>query len=68
MNDKRQVLMTTFVGKDGQDKYELILQFGRKSLSKYKRDLDIKECVPNIKDQELFHIDILNKQIIIELN
>ncbi len=67
VNDKRQIIMTAFIGKDGQDRYTLILQFGKNALSKYARDLDIKECMPAIENLEHFYIDILNKQIIIQL-
>lgn len=33
VNDKRQILMEAFIGIDGQDRYELVLQFGKKALT-----------------------------------
>lgn len=68
VNEKRQVIMKAFIGKDGQDRYELILQFGKKALSQYARDLDIKKCVPSVKNQDWFYVDISNKQVVIQLH
>jgi hypothetical protein len=67
VNDNRRVSMTAFLGKSGQDKYELNLFFGDKALSKYARGLDISPCVPNFESQERFKIDTEKKQISIEL-
>ena len=39
INDKRQVELKAFIGKDGQGEYSMLMKFGRKSLSKYARDL-----------------------------
>src|SRR5689334_5343399 len=50
VNDKRKIPMTAFCGETGQDQYELILIFGNKSLSRYARGLDLKECIPDSKD------------------
>jgi len=47
VNDKRQILMRAYIGKDGQDMYDLILNFGRRSLSRHARGLDLQECVPD---------------------
>ncbi len=66
VNDKRQIIMTAYMGKSGQEKYELTLRFGKKALSKYVRDLDIKECIPDIKDEGWFNIDVFNKQVTIQ--
>ena len=57
VNDNRQIIMTAFIGLSGQDKYELTLKFGNKSLSKYARDLDISECVANPDNSNWFDID-----------
>ena len=34
INDKRQLILRAFIGKEGQDIYEMTLHFGKKSLSK----------------------------------
>ena len=68
VNDNRRIAMTAFAGLDGQDKYKLVLKFGKKSLSKYARDLDIKECLPDIQKTNWLIFDERNKTIEIQLD
>ena len=68
VNDKRQIVLTAFLGQTGQDKYELILRFGRKALSRYARDMRIEECVPNSEDNSWLEIDAVNKKMVIQLD
>lgn len=68
VNDNRKIIMTAFVGEDGQDKYELILSFGRKALSRYARGLDISECIPDPSSNSWFEIDITEHKIWIQLD
>lgn len=66
--DNRQVILKAFIGKDGQTEYELTLKFGNKALSRYARNLDIKECVPNPDKQNWFDIDTKRNKIEIQLD
>ena len=68
VNDNRKIVMTAYVGKTGQDIYELILNFGIKALSRYARGLDISECIPISPGGEWFDIDILKRHIRIQLD
>lgn len=68
VNDNRQVILKAFIGKDGQTEYELILKFGNKALSRFARNLDIKECVPNPDKQNWFDIDTKLNKIEIQLD
>ncbi len=68
VNDNRQIALTAFTGVSGQDKYELTLKFGNKALSKYARDLDISECVPNSENNNWFDIDVERQKISIQLD
>ena len=68
INDNRQTFLKAFIGKDGQTEYELTLKFGRKSLSRYARNLDIKECIPNIEKTDWFIIDTKLKKMAIQLD
>ena len=68
VNDNREVKLKAFIGKDGQTEYELNLKFGNKSLSRYARNLDIKECVPNPDKQNWFDIDTKRYKIEIQLD
>jgi hypothetical protein len=68
VNDKRQVLLKAFIGKDGQTEYELTLKFGDKAASRYARALDMKACVPDVDEQNWFHIDTIERKIEIQLD
>lgn len=68
VNDNRQITLKAFIGKDGQTEYELTLKFGNKALSRYARNLDIKECVPNPDKQNWFDIDTKRNKIEIQLD
>ncbi len=67
VDDRHEIVMTTFIGFDGQDRYTLILKFGNKSLSRYARGLAIKECIPSVSENEWYDIDTLNRFITIRL-
>ncbi|MDP3445998.1 MAG: hypothetical protein Q8T08_24320 [Ignavibacteria bacterium] len=68
VNDVRQGILKAFIGKDGQTEYELTLKFGNKALSRYVRNLDIKECVPNPDKENWFSIDTKRNKIEILLD
>lgn len=68
VNNKRQIVMTAFLGQTGQDKYRLTLRFGQKASSKYARDLSLEECVPNREDNNWLDIDTVNKKMVIQLD
>ena len=63
----KQVLMTAFLGKDGQDKYDLTLKFGVNSLNNYANCLSLFSCVPNPDMKDWFNIDVSSKTIIVQL-
>ena len=68
VNDNRKIVMIAFIGLSGQDKYELTLKFGNKALSRYARDLDIIECVPNSENNDWVDIDIERRRIWVQLD
>ncbi|MGB8192790.1 MAG: hypothetical protein WCF67_12760 [Chitinophagaceae bacterium] len=67
VNDNRKVIMSAFIGPDGQDKYELTLNFGNKALSRYARDLSITDCVP-ANNYDWFDINTTERTISIQLD
>lgn len=68
VNDNRKVVMTAFIGFDGQGKYALTLYFGNKALSRYARDLDVSGCLPDPFSADCFGIDVDNRQAWIQLD
>lgn len=67
INDKRQISLIAFLGKTGQDEYELILLFGNKSLSRNARGLDIQDCIPDPENVENYSIDMIKRKLTIQL-
>ena len=67
IKNNRQVLLKAFIGKDGQDEFALLLKFGDHALSKYVRDLDIMDCIPEIEKYDWYTVDKERKQVIILL-
>lgn len=68
INDRRQVKMKAYVGKDGQGDYSLTLKLGNKALSKYTRNLDIAGCIPQGDFEKWFKIDTVKKEIEVQLD
>ena len=68
VNDNRKIVMIAFIGLSGQDKYELTLKFGNKALSRYARDLNIIECIPNSENNDWLDIDIERGKIWVQLD
>lgn len=68
VNDNRKILMTAYLGKTGQDLYQLTLHFGPRALSRYARGLDISPCMPESHSRNWFEIDIPKRNIWIHLD
>ena len=68
VNDRRKVLLSAYLGKSGEEHYELELNFGTKSLSKYARGLSIVECIPDAATDDWIEIDTKKKEITILLH
>ncbi len=68
VNNSGQIILTAFIGTDGQDKYEMQLLFGKKALRKFSRGLDISDCIPDLETTNEFTFDSLKKQLLIELS
>ena len=66
VNDKRQVVMSAYMGPTGQDIYVLTLKFGKKALSRYARGLDISECVPSPERDNWWKVEIDRRTILIQ--
>jgi hypothetical protein len=68
VNDKRQVLLVAYIGKSDQIKYQLFLRFGSKSQSRYARDLDIYNCIPESNNIYWLEVDTENRTITVSLD
>lgn len=69
VNDKRKIETKAWFGKTGQTEFRAIINLGKKALSRYAKEMDLTECIPDLESQhEWIEIDIENKTINIELN
>ena len=68
INNYRQAKMKAYLGKDGQTAYDLTLKFGNKALSKYARNLDMDDCIPQTEIKKWFSIDVSKRTIEILLD
>lgn len=56
-----------WIGKDGQDIYEMTIHFESQALSNYTNRQDLKECIPDTVSEEWIKIDPKRKQVEIKL-
>jgi len=69
VNDHRKIIAKVWLGTTGQEAYLGTIHFGRKSLSRYARGLNILECIPEVDaEKEWILIDTENKVIEIFLD
>lgn len=68
INDKRQLSTSAYIGKTGQDKYDLLIKFGPKSLSRYARGLDVATCISDSIQPGWYEIDVAQKQLTVYLS
>jgi hypothetical protein len=67
VNDNRKMNFLAFVGKDGQQEYEMTLKLGNRAFSRFARGLDIKDCFPTSENRSFFSINTISKKIEISL-
>lgn len=67
VSTNKQVTLKAFVGKYGYTEYDLYLKFGTSSSNMFSKKLDMKRCVPNPKNQDVFAIDFERNCISVEL-
>lgn len=67
INDKREYKTIAWIGKDGQDEYEMTIKFGKYSLRRIAEDSDLMDCLPNDNSLEWLDLDTGKKTIEIRL-
>jgi len=69
VNDTRKIETKTWIGKTGQTKYNMIINFGENALSAYAKGTDLRACIPELNSEfEWIEIDVVKKSIKIKLN
>lgn len=67
VNDHRQLVTKAWIGKNGQDEYELTMVFGQYSLRRYARGTSMIDCIPAENTMDWVEIDVKNKKITVYL-
>ena len=57
VNDKRRIVTQAWIGKDGQDKYRMIILFGKYSLRRYAKGSSVVDCIPDNKSMDWIEMD-----------
>jgi len=69
VNDKRKIETKAWIGETGQDVYKATIHLGRRALSKYAKESDLTDCIPELESQtEWIEIDTESKTLEIKLN
>lgn len=67
INDKRKIVTKACLGYDGQDEYEMTINFGQYSLRRYAKGTDLSECLPNEDTMDWISLDMKSKTIELQL-
>jgi hypothetical protein len=68
VNDTRRIATTAWLGKSGQEEYEMTIRFGRYSLRRYAKGANMIDCIPSEDTMDWINIDTDDKAIEICLN
>jgi len=66
--DSKQIVTNAYIGLNGQDNYEMIINFGACALDKYIHGSTLVDCLPNEESTDWLHIDLNQKTIRLQLN
>ncbi len=67
VNDKRKIVTKAFLGYDGQDEYDMTINFGQYSLRRYAKGTDLSDCLPNEETMDWVSLDMKSKTIELQL-
>ncbi|MEH6765710.1 MAG: DUF4157 domain-containing protein [Aequorivita antarctica] len=67
VNDTRQIVTKAWIGKDGQDEYEMTIRFGQYALRRYAKGTEMIDCIPSSDSMNWIDIEPENKRIEIRL-
>jgi hypothetical protein len=65
--ETRRIVTEAWIGSDGQDKYEMTVNFGEMALKKYRNGNQMIDCIPSSQTTNWIDIDPNDKKIEIKL-
>lgn len=57
LSKNKQIITEAWIGKNGQDKYQMTIYFGKFALNKYLKDDDLLGCIPSSDSMDWIVID-----------
>ncbi|MDD3050263.1 MAG: hypothetical protein PHR06_03880 [Candidatus Cloacimonetes bacterium] len=63
VNDTGKIVTKAWIGKNGQDEYEMTIIFCKQSLDKYTKGYDLTGCIPSEENHDWYEIDTMNRTI-----
>ena len=67
VNDTKKIVTKAWIGKNGQDEYEMTVRFGKYAFRRYMNGTDMTDCIPSADSMDWLDIDTNNKWIVIRL-
>ena len=67
VNDSKCVVTRAWIGKDGQDEYEMTIQFGKYALRRIAKGTEMNDCIPSSETMDWIDIDTAKRTIEIRL-
>jgi hypothetical protein len=67
INDNRQLVTKAWIGKTGQDEYEMTIHFGKYSLRRFAKGTSLADTLPSNQSMHWVKIDTDNRTIEIQL-
>ncbi|MGE3801837.1 MAG: hypothetical protein AB7H80_12530 [Candidatus Kapaibacterium sp.] len=63
VNDNRKLVTTGWIGKSGQDEYEVTIYFGKDSLRRYANGGELADCIPSDESTDWVDIDTHDRTV-----
>lgn len=68
VNKARKIETIVWIGKSGQDEYNLTIEFGKYALRRYAKGSSLEDCIPGSESMDWIEIDKDNKRMKVKLN
>jgi hypothetical protein len=68
VRENKQITTEAWVGKSGQERCHMIIQFGPKALEYYEKGFDLEKCIPESECKYWVKVDLENETVIVRLD
>ncbi|QNR23843.1 hypothetical protein [Croceimicrobium hydrocarbonivorans] len=67
VQETRQIVTKAWIGKDGQDEYEMTIRLGQSALGRCAKGAEMLDCIPSSDSMNWIDIEPQNRRIVIRL-